>query len=244
MMLLNFIIFSSPLIQSRFIEHGMWAWQKTWPEQTYHYTTKNYTPSSYSTICTFCSIYIWSDWYIVQQQILVILIRLMKLRWAQWTNIQVTFVSLWWWGLFRSYHRRGNLLRHIAIGNHLRRAENLWLTDLAMTLYHTKLENVENQQLLSPELEKNTFEPQQFTHLSSLIEGWGLPSARSRHVSPRNRNSFSWTSLNDGSFVEFVGNRKQWYLKWRIVLTKKRVNSNCRIRFSSCLNGSIILLHV
>ena len=101
-------------------------------------------------------------------------------------------------GCVRRYHRWGNLLRHIAIGNHLRRVENSYLTDLAMTLYHTKLANVGNQQLLSLELEKNTFDPKQFAHLSPLIEGWALPTTRSASRLTPKQKQFLMNKFNDG----------------------------------------------
>jgi len=101
-------------------------------------------------------------------------------------------------GCIRRYHRRGNLLRHIAIGDHVRRVENSCLTDVAMTLYHTKLENVENQQLLSLELERNTLDPKQFAHLSPLVEGWALPTARSAVRLTPKQKQFLINKFNDG----------------------------------------------
>ena len=101
-------------------------------------------------------------------------------------------------GCVLRYYRLRNLLRHIAIGNHLLRGENSCLTDLAMTLYHTKLEKVENRQLLSLELEKNAFDQKRFAHLSPLIEGWALPTTRSALRLTPKQKQFLMDKFNDG----------------------------------------------
>ncbi|CAF4028239.1 unnamed protein product [Rotaria sp. Silwood1] len=77
------------------------------------------------------------------------------------------------------FHRHGNLLRHIANGKHRRRVEKLSLTDTAMTLYKSKLENNENQRMLLLEFEKIAFNPGQFGHLAPLQNDWALPALRS-----------------------------------------------------------------
>jgi hypothetical protein len=96
------------------------------------------------------------------------------------------------------FHRHGNLLRHIATGNHVRRLEKLSLTDTAMKLYKSKLEDNDNQRTLSLELEKITFNPSQFRHLASLQKGWALPAPRTvTNLSPRQKQ-FLTEKFNDG----------------------------------------------
>jgi len=96
------------------------------------------------------------------------------------------------------FHRHGNLLRHIATGNHVRRLEKLSLTDTAMTLYKSKLEDNDNQRTLSLEFEKITFNPSQFRHLASLQKGWALPAPRTViNLSPRQKQ-FLTEKFNDG----------------------------------------------
>jgi hypothetical protein len=101
-------------------------------------------------------------------------------------------------GCIRLFHRRGNLLRHIATGNHLRRVEKLSLTDTAMTLYKSKLENNENQRTLSLEFEKIAFTPNEFRHLAPLLKGWALPAPRTvTNISARQKQ-FLTEKFNDG----------------------------------------------
>lgn len=101
-------------------------------------------------------------------------------------------------GCVSLFHRRGNLLRHIATGNHLRRVEKLSLTDTAVTLYKSKLEDNENQRTLSLEFEKITFNPGQFQHLAPLQKGWAIPAPRTvTNISARQKQ-FLIEKFNDG----------------------------------------------
>jgi hypothetical protein len=98
----------------------------------------------------------------------------------------------------RKYQKFGNLLRHIAIGDHLHRAERLTLNDFAITTFKSKLDAVESRQLLSFDLEKESFDPTEYNHLPKLALGWALPPPRStQRLTPRQRQ-FLMEKFRDG----------------------------------------------
>ena len=69
----------------------------------------------------------------------------------------------------------GNLLRHIADGNHIERFEKLSIKDFVMITYKSKLDAADNQELLSLELEKINFNWDNYNHIPTLNQGWALP---------------------------------------------------------------------
>ena len=72
----------------------------------------------------------------------------------------------------------GNLLRHIAAGNHIERVEKSLMKDLAIITYKAKLDAANYQDHLSLELEKVNFNPNNYAEIPSLNQGWALPIAR------------------------------------------------------------------
>lgn len=75
----------------------------------------------------------------------------------------------------RSFVKYGNLIEHLAHGNHRRMAEKCTLLDTAKKHYHAKLINAEEKRLMSLSLEESIFDFNNFNDLPELNIGWGLP---------------------------------------------------------------------
>ncbi|CAF1206742.1 unnamed protein product [Adineta ricciae] len=101
-------------------------------------------------------------------------------------------------GCIRRFFNYGNLLRHLASGNHFRKLEKLPMKDFAMITYKSKLDEVDNQQLISLELEKINFHTNSNDHLPKLNQGWALPSPRKvQRLTPKVRQ-FLEEKFDDG----------------------------------------------
>ena len=81
-----------------------------------------------------------------------------------------------------SYVKYGNLLRHLAVGDHRKKREKRTSLDVAKILYHQKLASVENQRIISLSLDHITIDSTDFDQLPKLKTGWGLPK---QHASVR-----------------------------------------------------------
>ena len=81
-------------------------------------------------------------------------------------------------GCVHSFFKYGNLMRHLAIGDHRKEPERFTLIDTAKRLYHTKLLTAENKRMISLSLESITFDSSNFDEVPVLEMGWGLPTAR------------------------------------------------------------------
>jgi hypothetical protein len=81
-------------------------------------------------------------------------------------------------GCIRRFLRYGNLLRHVATGNHIQRPEKLSMKDFAMITYKNNLVARNIQEPLCLELEKVHFNRDNYNHISPLNIGWGLPLNR------------------------------------------------------------------
>lgn len=73
----------------------------------------------------------------------------------------------------------GNLLRHLALGDHHKIPEKITLLDTAKKLFHSKLANSENKRVISLSSEHILFDSNNFDQLPELKIGWALPSTRS-----------------------------------------------------------------
>ncbi|CAF2863321.1 unnamed protein product [Rotaria sp. Silwood2] len=74
-------------------------------------------------------------------------------------------------GCISRFLNYGNLLHHIANGNHIERVEKLSMKDVAMITYKSKLDTAENQQLLFLELQKINFNRDDYNHMPTLKQG-------------------------------------------------------------------------
>ncbi len=104
-------------------------------------------------------------------------------------------------GCVRRFLKYGNLLRHIANGNHVQRVEKLPMKDLAMITYKSKLDAADHQELVSLELQRTDFNRNDYTHIPSLNQGWALPLTRKvRPLTPKVRqflkNKFDVGQIN------------------------------------------------
>jgi hypothetical protein len=81
-------------------------------------------------------------------------------------------------GCISRFLNYGNLLRHITNGNHLERVEKVSIEDFSMITYKSKLDSDQSQDLLSLELEKINFNPDNYAHIPLSILRWALPLAR------------------------------------------------------------------
>jgi hypothetical protein len=101
-------------------------------------------------------------------------------------------------GCIRRFLNYGNLLRHIATGNHVQRPEKLSMKDYAMITYKNKLDADNNQDHLCLELEKVHFNRDNYNHISPLNIGWGLPLNRKvQKLTPKVRE-FLKKKFDDG----------------------------------------------
>lgn len=92
----------------------------------------------------------------------------------------------------------GNLLRHITNGNHDKRVEKLPMKDLAMITYKSKLDTVDNQELLSLELDRISLSQTDYTNIPLLNKGWALPLPRKvQRLTPKVRQ-FLKEKFDDG----------------------------------------------
>lgn len=76
----------------------------------------------------------------------------------------------------RKFVKYGNLLAHLAHGNHKRIPERCSLIDFAKKFYHAKLRSAEEKRILSLSLEEADLEPNDcFDSPTMDKEGWALP---------------------------------------------------------------------
>ncbi|CAF4218003.1 unnamed protein product [Rotaria sp. Silwood2] len=92
----------------------------------------------------------------------------------------------------------GNLLHHIANGNHIERVEKLSIKDLAMVTYKSKLDAAENQQLLFLELQRINFNRDDYNHIPTLNQGWALPLNRKVQTLSPKVKQFLKKKFDDG----------------------------------------------
>ena len=90
---------------------------------------------------------------------------------------------------------KGSLINHILLGKHHRTVERFSLKDTAMKVYHCKLEEVGNRQMISIDLNlRGPIESQPIC----LSKGWALPIRKPRKgFSPKQREYLE-TKFNDG----------------------------------------------
>ncbi|CAF3329676.1 unnamed protein product [Rotaria sp. Silwood2] len=96
----------------------------------------------------------------------------------------------------------GNLLRHIANGKHTERVEKLSMKDLAMISYKSKLDVADNQEPLSLELERITFNSDDYNHIPPLSQGWALPLSRQAQTLSPKVKQFLKKKFDDGQLHE------------------------------------------
>ena len=77
-----------------------------------------------------------------------------------------------------SFIKYGNLLRHLAIGNHRRVPEKTTLLDTAKKLYHSKLMAGDSKTVISLSFQHALFNSSDFEEVPQLDMGWGLPVMR------------------------------------------------------------------
>ncbi|CAF4160876.1 unnamed protein product [Rotaria sordida] len=92
----------------------------------------------------------------------------------------------------------GNLLHHIANGNHIERVEKLSMKDLAMITYKSKLDAAENQHLLLLELQRINFNRDDYNHIPTLNKGWALPLTRKVQTLSPKVKQFLKKKFDDG----------------------------------------------
>lgn len=101
-------------------------------------------------------------------------------------------------GCIARFLQYGNLLRHIAAGNHREKLERVHLKDLSMITYKSKLDAAECQETLRLVLERTNFSQQDFSHIPILDKGWALPASRKvQKMTPRVRQ-FLKKKFDDG----------------------------------------------
>jgi len=112
-------------------------------------------------------------------------------------------------GCISRFLNYGNLLRHIANGNHIERFEKLSIEDFSMITYKSKLDSDQNQELLSLELEKINFNRNNYVHMPSSIQGWTFPFARKvKPLTPKVRQ-FLYKNSMMVNCMEYDGNQRQ-----------------------------------
>lgn len=79
-------------------------------------------------------------------------------------------------GCTRSYMKYGNLMRHLAIGDHEKQPEKITLIDTAKKLYHSKLSAAENKRVISLSIEHIMFDASNFDRAPIPKLGWALPT--------------------------------------------------------------------
>ena len=127
-------------------------------------------------------------------------------------------------GCITEFAKFGNLINHIVVSRHYRVIEKYSLKDTAMTMYHSKLEEVESRRMIS--LNMNSID-MTLNETSQLSGGWALPKHK-----PNIEFSDKQRDYLIKKFDEGVSDFKHWKPK-DIVLDMENLIENNKFYFSA-----------
>jgi hypothetical protein len=99
----------------------------------------------------------------------------------------------------------GNLINHLATGNHQRLAERSSLQDTRMQIYASKLERIGQREIVSVVLQNATSTRSLDRIKSNLTDGWALPKTRKVTRLTSKQIEYLTGKFNDG-----VENKIRW----------------------------------
>ncbi|CAF1207670.1 unnamed protein product, partial [Didymodactylos carnosus] len=109
-------------------------------------------------------------------------------------------------GCVASFIRYGNLTQHLCTGKHRHRRERSSMRDMGMTMYHSKLENIEVRSMFSLQLEETTPGDDDDTiRITPPDRGWALP--KERKVTHLNESQVKYLTEK---FDEGIQQRIRW----------------------------------
>ncbi|CAF4478486.1 unnamed protein product [Rotaria sp. Silwood2] len=97
-----------------------------------------------------------------------------------------------------SFVKYGNLLRHLAIGNHRHIPEKVTLMDTAKKMFHTRLSNADNKRVISLSSNDVVLDSNNCDQVPELTVGWALPVTRPPVRFTNKQKKFLDEKFNDG----------------------------------------------
>ncbi|CAF1529508.1 unnamed protein product, partial [Didymodactylos carnosus] len=101
-------------------------------------------------------------------------------------------------GCVQKFLKYGNFVRHLLAEKHHRVIEKYSLADTAIKTYQSKLEKVDDCQMVSILLEMSTFDKSQYQHIPKLDQGWALPKPRIATKFTDKQKQYLTNKFNDG----------------------------------------------
>ncbi|CAF3133213.1 unnamed protein product [Rotaria sp. Silwood2] len=97
-----------------------------------------------------------------------------------------------------SFVKYGNLLRHLAVGNHRHIPEKVTLMDTAKKMFHSRLANADNKRIISLSPNDFVFDSNNCDQVPELTVGWALPVTRPPVRFTNKQRKFLDEKFNDG----------------------------------------------
>ena len=144
-------------------------------------------------------------------------------------------------GCTAEFIKFGHYMNHIILGKHRRAVEKFSMTDTAMKMYHSKLEEIENRQIISLDMDLAELSVDESSDLS---RGWALPKRKPNVEFSQKQRTYLRKKFDEGVLgakhwkpkdvvwdMESLKENNKFYFTAREILNENQIRSYfCRLK--------------